>query len=187
MVLLQVKKSGHPLIAHPILGVPTSAATREKEGVAGAVRRQLGAATPAAEQPVREAQPEFSFPGTGTRSAASLTDPKLQSALGEESGLPGPSTSQQHSTAAAAAAEDTSAKQLLVSEMQARVAALDLDKAELSAQLSAAHSCIQRLRDAEVKGAGQSSIMPAREGEDAQQQHQTASQSVQVGSNSISS
>lgn len=87
--------------------------------------------------------------------------------------------SHQQQDSTTAAAEEASVKQR-ETEMQAQIAALDLDKAQLSAELSSAHDCIQRLRDAEAKGVEQSGTGPDREAGDAQRQHQMAGKVVQV-------
>lgn len=75
--------------------------------------------------------------GPSTAPIASKLELSLLSAGGDESSL-------------AQASSSTAAAKPLVSEMQARVAALERENAQLSAQLSAAHSSIQELRHAEA-------------------------------------
>ena len=160
--------------------MPTAATPPvEQKGGPGAGARGLPtAATPPSEQLLRQERSKPTFSRQGTGPAASKTELNLLSAGDDESSSTGPGTR-------TAAAEAASAKQL-VCEMHAQIAALDMEKTQLSAHLSAAHSSIQELRDAEAFGSERTVMLGKPAEEDVGQQHQLASEVTKVGHCSFS-
>ena len=130
------------------------------------------AASPAVEQLLLQEQSGLRLSGQGTGPTAFNRELSLLSAGDDESSLSQPCTS-------AAAAEAASAKQL-VSEMQAHIAALHMEKAQLSALLSAAHSSMQQLKDADALGTERTIMLGQAAEEAARQQRQLASEETQV-------
>ena len=118
------------------------------------------AATPSVKQPMHQQQCGVMLSGPGMRSNASEAELTTLPALSDDSEVTQPGISTEAAAAAASAQ---------LSQTQARVAALKRDKIQLSTQLSAAHSCIQQLRDAEALRK-ETAIMPDQTAEEDQEQ-----------------
>lgn len=145
----------------------------QKGGPAGARGSMPAASSIPVEQLLGQEKSEPRLSGESTSpTAASKMELSLLSAGDDESSSTEPGIS-------TAAAEAASAKQL-VCEMQAQIAALDMEKTQLSAQLSAAHSRIQELREAEAAGTASAVMLGTAAEEDAGQQRQLASEVTKV-------
>ena len=177
VLLLQDSKQMPPLCGQQQLpkAVTDLGDRVEQQGGAGAGARGLtpAAASPPVEQLLRQERSEPSLSGAATcPTAASKIELSLQSGRDDESSSTRPNIS-------TAAAEATSAKQL-VCEMRAQIAALGIEKTQLSAQLSAARSSIQELRDAEALGTASTVMLGKAAEEDVGQQRQLASEVTKV-------
>ena len=171
--LLQNSKQRHPLSKQQPPEVATDPGDRMEQR--GGARCSMPAAVSSPVEPLlwrKQSGPKLSGPSTAP--IASKLELSLLSAGGDES------SSAQASSSTAAAAEAASAKPL-VSEMQAHIAALEREKTQLSAQLSAAHSSFQELRQAEALSTERAVMLGRAAEEDVAQQRQSASEVTKVG------
>lgn len=163
VALLQGMEGRHPLSRQqqPAKVAPVEQGGRsEGEGGSQARGPTPAAATPSMEQPMHQKQSGVRLSNQGMVSIVSEAKLTTVPAVADDSEVTQPSV-----TAAAAAA----AASAQLSQMQARVAALERDKDQLSTQLSAAHSCIELLRDAEALSK-EIAIIPDKTAEEDQEQ-----------------
>lgn len=174
VVLLQGREGTHPWSRQqqPAKVTPIDQGGRSE----GDARSQAwdpapAAAAPSMNQSMHQEQPGVRLSGPGMVSTASKAEHTSLPAVGDYSGMTQPGVS------AAAAAAAASAQ---LSQTQARVAVLEEDKVQLSTQLSAAHSCVQQLRDAEALSK-EVAIMPDKTAEEDGQRRQLAHEVTKVG------